>query len=76
MYADINTPGCHRWKIFEEGRDKPLGLVVAIDTDKGYILYYRMVPESKRIETVELPNGQVVPRVLVRFGKFRAEDRG
>lgn len=75
MYADIDTPSCHRYMVFEEGRTMPLGLVVAVDTDKGYILYYTRKPNNNLIETVTMPNGDLVPRVFIRHGKFRVEER-
>ena len=71
MYVDKDMPGARPCKIYEEGRAEPIGLVVAIDTDEGYVLEYRKTDGSK-IESVWF-KGELHPKVYKRYGKFRIE---
>lgn len=79
MYASVDMPNHQKYRVFEDGVYEQLDLVVAVDEEAGYIIYYKRYEDNNnktgKIVTVRLRDGTWHPLPLIRFGKFRLEEK-
>ena len=76
MYLSVDMPQSHRYKVFENNTTESLELVVAVDTDAGYIVYYKRHDHDKKIVCAYVHGSKTwVPLPFIKWGNFRLEKR-